>query len=195
MHIIAVTGNAGSGKSTLASSLKTESLEHIHADEINRELLNSSHPLAIYIEKCMQSPIHNSSGKVISEKLREEVFSSPEKRKLLENILHPVIMQNIQLHVSLLSRKQVCVIEIPLLFEARLQEKFERILLITAPRKTLTKRISVRNNLDEASSLAILNTQMPDQNKFNSSDDIVLNSGQSSDLATLANHLGSTYIK
>jgi dephospho-CoA kinase len=186
MRIIGITGNAGGGKSLAAQYLQSKGIPVISTDAINASLLENCPSLIDSIESLSRTRVSNGNGHLDKNALRNLVFSSKQYRKQLEQLLHPVIMSNVALQLSLLPAHPYCVVEIPLLFEANLTGWVNRILLVTARPELLLARLCERNNIDVNSAELILQNQSQDNTKLGASDDIVINN---SDLATLYDHL------
>ena len=186
MRIIGITGNAGSGKSLAASYLQSKGIPVISTDAINTCLLENCWSLARNIKFLSKTKVTDSSGNLDKNNLRNMVFSSRAFRKQLEQILHPLIMNNVSLQLSLLPEHPYCIVEIPLLFEAGLTDSVDRILLLTAREDILLGRLCERSNIDIDSAKSILNNQSQDNTKFGTSDDIVINN---LDLETLHHYL------
>lgn len=175
MKIIGLTGNAGSGKSTALNYFRSKGIDGISADAINADLRLHSQYLTIVIENTLQEKISDANGLIDTKILRDIIFTSESSRTVIEMILHPIIMENIDLQLSLLPEKPYCIIEIPLLFEAKLFSLVDSILLVASNRAELAERLKSRKQLSPVEIDAILDSQLADNNKFLLSDDIVLN--------------------
>ena len=195
MIIVAITGNAGSGKSTAVNHLLGLGASSISADAINTRLLLDSPFLAKFIEKALDQIFTNTDGSLNTASLRQTVFSSVSARNKLEQIMHPVIMDNIELHLSLITDNDYCLVELPLLFEANLQDSYTHILLITASQNNLASRLCDRPGITPQSANSILDNQLADSQKFKHASDIVLNNKDQSDLFQYLNDLHSTLTK
>lgn len=186
---IGITGNAGSGKSTVIDFLRSQGMDGISADEVNQSCRKHSKFLALILGKSLKTSVSDSNDFIDSTKLREVIFSSKDKQQCVEIILHPVIMENISLQLSLLPQSDYCFIEIPLLYEAELCSYIDTILLITADREILAKRLSSRSKLTQREAESVLTNQLPDSIKFTHSNDIVLNSDTREALQSHLEHL------
>ena len=175
MKIIGLTGNAGSGKSTALNYFRSKGIDGIGADAINADLRLHSQYLTIVIENTLHEKISDANGLIDTKILRDIIFTSESSRTVIEMILHPIIMENIDLQLSLLPEKPYCIIEIPLLFEAKLFSLVDSILLVASNRAELAERLKSRKQLSPVEIDAILDSQLADNNKFLLSDDIVLN--------------------
>ena len=195
MIVIAITGNAGSGKSAAISHLQHLGIKSISADMINASLLQHSSYLVTFIEKALDQVFSDADGNLDTSSLRQSAFSSPHSRATLERILHPVILDNIELQLSLLPSNDYCVVEVPLLFEAGWHERFPAILLITSSYQNLSSRLYSRPGIDEQAASSILDNQQPDSQKFKRASDIVLNNGDLAHLHLCLDDLHNTLTK
>lgn len=194
MKIIGITGNAGGGKSAAVSYFKSRGIGTISADRINTELLEQSEFLPPAIEKILQTRVTHTDGSLDKSRLRDMAFSSKQHRGKLEELLHPIIMQNVSIQLALLPENRYCIIEIPLLFEAHLESRVDRVILVTASREILLARLCSRNNIKQDIAESILNSQFQDNEKFFATDDIVLNTQDLDTLHTCLDLLHNQYI-
>ncbi|TNF91663.1 MAG: dephospho-CoA kinase [Gammaproteobacteria bacterium] len=193
MLTVAITGNAGSGKTTICELFQNLGATIISTDEINRILLQSSGFLIKLLEQALDQTL-STDGKPDKDKIWKAIISSPDKRETIESVLHPVIMQNVNLQLDL-CRSTYCLVEVPLLFEAGLENYFDRILLITASHSVLKNRLNNRDQAHRGNLIDILDTQMTDRIKFALSDDIIFNDGTLDVLDRQVSLLHQRYIK
>jgi len=177
MKIIGLTGNAGSGKSTALDFFRSKNIDGISTDTINADLRQHSQYLTIVIENTLQENISNDNGLIDTKKLRDVLFISKSSRAAIEMILHPIIMENVDLQLSLLPQNNYCIIEIPLLFEAGLLSCVDSVLLVASSRAELAERLNSRRQMTPGEIDAVLYSQLVDNKKFLPSNDIVLNNG------------------
>ena len=175
MKIIGLTGNAGSGKSTALDFFRSKNIDGISTDAINADLRQHSQYLAIVIENTLQEKISDDNGLIDAKRLRDVIFISESSRAAIEMILHPVIMENVDLQLSLLPQNNYCIIEIPLLFEAGLLSCVDSVLLVASNRTELAERLNSRRQMTPGEIDAILHSQLADNKKILPSNDIVLN--------------------
>jgi dephospho-CoA kinase len=194
MKIIGITGNAGGGKSAAVSYFQSRGIGTISADRINTELLQQCEFLPSAIEKVLQTSVTHTDGSLDKSRLRDITFSSKQHRQQLEELLHPVIMENISIQLALLPENQYCIIEIPLLFEAHLESRVDRVILITASLQTLLARLCRRKDIKPDIAESILDNQLQDNEKFSATDDIVLNTQDLDALHSCLDLLHNQYI-
>jgi len=123
---VAITGGIGSGKSTILQYIREMGYETYSCDEIYKEILQSKH----YIEEVQKVfPEAVSNEKIDRTVLAQIVFKDAEKRTLLNNISHPLIMQSL-LNKMKQSKGDCVFAEVPLLFEGNFESLFDEIIVI-----------------------------------------------------------------
>ena len=174
MISIAITGNAGSGKSTLMRLLSQRHITTISADTINACLLRYCVFISGWLSRLLRTPLDLSSteGK---NALAAAIASNNDDKRMVENTLHPVILQNIQLHASLAVDACYCAIEVPLLYETGLENRFDRIILLASGKNVLESRIAQRNSPGNMTAQQILAMQDCGTQRYKTSHDIIIN--------------------
>lgn len=175
MKIIGLTGNAGSGKSTALNFFTSQGIDGISVDAINTELRQHCPHLTVTLERMLGATLTGSNNLIDTRLLAQLIFSSDKARKTVEDYLHPLIMENLQLQLSVLAENNYCIVEIPLLFEAQLLATIDMVVLLTANREILVSRLTTRPAVSRDDADAILEKQLADIDKFQYSSDIVLN--------------------
>lgn len=190
-YAIALTGCIGSGKSSVASLLKLHGYKVICADSIAHEVLESctGEVVARFGEGILQedsideadtrvSDVRASSIKVDRKKLGALVFGDENARKDLESLLHPQIQERILTQANELEKS--CVpyfLDIPLFFESGAKARYPVafVAVVYAPRELCLERVKKRDNLDEKSIDARLNSQIDIEKKRELADFVIIN--------------------
>ena len=177
--LIGLTGSIASGKSLAAKWFADHGYYVISSDLIGHEFLSEPEIKEILVDRFGKDIM--VSGEIDRKKLGEIIFSDPAERKFLNELLHPLILQRIQKLIDDSSRN-VIIIEIPLLFEEKLNDHYDIILNISAEKEIRKKRLKER---DELSSVEIENriaSQMTDEVKIAGADITVFNNGSIAEL-------------
>lgn len=169
---IAITGGIGSGKSFIANHIKEKGYRVIDTDSISRELMRKGNINYLNIVKNFGNEILDESGDIDRAKLRNLVFNDEKKRQLLNRITHPNIME-IALEKS--SGSGIYFIEVPLLFEEKLDSYFDQAWVVDCSENIQVERVVKRNGLSQEEVLDIIRCQMP-RNARISKADVVINS-------------------
>lgn len=129
--IVGLTGTIASGKSAVLDRLRKLGTFCISTDALAKEVLTSR---ACYnrISVSFSPGVFLKDGSINRKKLAEEVFSDKSKRKLLESILHPLILDRALVLIKR-SHAKLIVVEVPLLFEAGLEKCFALTVCVDAP--------------------------------------------------------------
>lgn len=140
--VIGLTGAAASGKSAVLDRFRELGAFCVSTDALAKEVLTSK---ACY-HRILQSfgpGVFLKDGSIDRKKLAKAVFSDKSKRKLLESILHPEIL-NHTLALIKKSHEKMIIVEVPLLFEAGLEKCFALTVCVDAPRSLRLKRAAAR---------------------------------------------------
>ncbi len=176
MFCVALTGNVATGKSTVADTFKKEGAEVISADKIAKELTLKGNPAYQRIVDHFSEDILADNDQLDRKALRQIIFSQPEEKKWLENLLHPLIRDEIEEQVSQSSAPYV-IVEIPLHFDPKDYPYIDRVLLVTSPDHLQIERIMERDNCNKAQAKAMLKNQPDLETRMQIADDVIENSG------------------
>lgn len=172
--IIGLTGGIGSGKSAASACFEALGITVVDADIVAREVVEPGRPALASIENHFGSDILLDDGNLNRARLREIIFTSPEEKAWLEQLLHPLIREEIiqQLNPA---QSDYAILVSPLLFETDQHSLCTRTLLIDLPVEMQIDRASQRDNNDEDQIKRIIASQMSRECKLEKADDIILN--------------------
>ncbi len=176
---IALTGNIASGKSTVQGILEKKGYKVFDTDDAAHILLDTMPEIK---EVFKGYDILNSDGLVNRGQLGRIVFSAPELKKKLENIMHPAIKNKILEFFEQNKSERAVFVGIPLLFESDMRDIFDKAVLIYTDDFTRKERLILRNNYSPEYAAARMEAQMPQDEKKLLCDDIIFNNGTLSDL-------------
>jgi len=178
MKLIGLTGGIGMGKSTSASLLSLGGVPVIDTDIIAHEIVEPGQPALTEIAATFGRELIDEQGKLRRAALAEIVFSSPEKLKQLESILHPIIRDR-WLGQAIIWRREgkaLGVVVIPLLFETNAQSHFDAIICTACSPKTQHERLCARG-WTENQIAQRLAAQWPTEKKIAASNFVVWTEG------------------
>ncbi len=163
--LIAITGGIASGKSIVSKWFDKQNFSVFYADKIGHELFEERYFINKIKSIFGKEIIHDNS--IDRVKLGEIVFNSADKRKQLNELLHPEIRKRMQ-HIIDTSPQEILIFEIPLLFENSLQNAFDLTINISAQDKLRLDRIIKRDNISEEAAKKRISSQMsePDRRKL-----------------------------
>lgn len=177
--IIGITGSIGCGKTTAAQIFKKSGFKVISADEISHDSIKKNS--APYKKIIMEfgNGILGRGKNIDRKKLGDAVFNDNKKLKILNSIMHPIIMKEImrQKNFYLKNFFENIVIDAPLLLETKNENIVDKVIVIKTDEKSILKRL--KNKYSKEKIKRILNSQMPLNEKLRYADFIIDNSKDS----------------
>lgn len=185
---IAITGNIAAGKSQVENLLQEQGFLVIDTDKISHDLMEKDVDCIGIIKKEFTGfDILDECGKISREKLGLVIFSDNTFKKKLENIMHPRINKKVDEYFLQYKDSPYLFVSVPLLFETNIQSLFDKILIVIADDEIRLQRLIKRNNFDIKHARARIESQMPQSQKVEKSDFVIVNNGTLDDLKILVN--------
>ena len=186
---VAISGNIGSGKSTLANYLKSKDYPVINSDNISKKILSSDEVIKQKVKDEFGNEAYTNSG-VNKKFLAEQVFSSSEKLSRLNSILHPEVLQAIDLLVETkFADNKIIFIESAIVYEAGLESEFDYVVLVIADFDVRLRRSIKEGSYTENEFSIRDRNQIPDEQKEKKADFIFLNNDSKESLYNKADLL------
>jgi len=184
MKVIGLTGGIASGKSSVGSILQKFGVRVIGADQVAHQIYQPGTPGYAKVMQEFGPQILDAGGKINRSRLGEIVFGSAEARLKLEAITHPLIMQKINdlIDSARLQNLKIIVVEVPLLFEASLENQFDEIWVVSSTPESQLERLISRNQLTREQAIARLSAQLPICEKEAKAHVVIRNNGNFGDL-------------
>lgn len=178
MFVVGLTGGIGSGKSTAADMFAALGVPVIDTDAIAHTLTAPGSALLPTIAATLGKDILRPDGTLDRAIVRRRIFSDPETRGRLEQLLHPPIRERVEALLQLASDASYRLIVVPLLFEtSAYNHLINRSLVIDCDEARQIARAAQRSGLTEAEVRAIMAAQLPRTRRRELADDILDNSG------------------
>ena len=180
MLVLGLTGSIGMGKTTTARFFADEGVPVLDADAVVHQLYDGEAVAAI--EKAF--PGTSRDGRIDREELSRRVVGNPEALKQLEAIVHPLVRaaQARFLADAERSGAPVAVLDVPLLFETGGDRRVDAVVVVSAPADLQRARTLDRAGMTAEKFEALLQKQMPDDEKRRRAD-FVVDTSQSFDSA------------
>lgn len=177
--IIGLTGSIASGKSTVSNMLKVLGYPIIDADIVARIVVEKGTETLETITEVFGQEVVAEDGSLNREKLGGIIFSDPSKRKTLNDIIHPAIRAEMLRQKEQLLKEgyPTIIMDIPLLFESKLQSYVEKILVVTVSEEMQLERLMARNNFTLEEAKARIQSQLPLSIKEKEADAVIYNNG------------------
>ena len=193
-YCVGLTGNIASGKSTIAGLFAKLGVDVISADHIARELTTKNQVVINQIIAHFGSEVVLPSGELDRKCLRSLIFSNPQDKKWLEDLLHPLVRLGIEQQISH-SQSPYCLIEIPLLINKQFYPYLNRILVVTSPIGLQITRVMQRDQCTKVEALAVISKQVSLDAHLKGADDVLSNDADLESLRQKVEMLHSSYLR
>lgn len=181
--ILGLTGGIGSGKSTVSKIFLSMGIKVFDADLIAKDILESEEVKEEIKKKLGKNFIDSKNNSVNKELLKKEVFNNPEKLKILNEIVHPkVIDEYRKKYLEFRDKKEIVIFDVPLLFEVDLEKYCDKVIVVDIDSKIQIERIKSRDNIDIDLIKKIIAAQMSREERNKKADIIIENNGSLEDL-------------
>jgi dephospho-CoA kinase len=179
MLLVGLTGNIGSGKSTVDQLLSERGATIIDADVLSRRAVEIGTPAYKSIVERWGTSILGPDGMLDRGALRRIVFSEPAELEQLNTLVHPEVerMRAELVEAARVRGDKLVVCDVPLLFERKMTDLFDRIVLVDAPRPVRLERLVRERGLRETEAMDMIVAQMPAELKRARADFVIDNIG------------------
>lgn len=181
MKVIGLTGGIATGKSTAEKILEELGAYVIDADKVVHFLYEKKEVLEEVKKYFPQAFINDNLDK---KKLASIIFSDSKKRKILENIIHPKVNQEIEKWLKEVEEKDknaICIVSVPLMIETGSYKKYDKIILIYTPKHIQIERL-IKKGFTKEEAISRINAQMDIEEKKKYATYIIDNTGTIEDL-------------
>lgn len=169
----AIVGNIASGKSEMEKYIEKKGFVVFNTDFMTHDILTDRPEVA----KAFTDYDVFEYGKLSKDKLAKLVFAEPDLKKKLEEIVHPLILSEIEQIFKVYSDEKAVFISVPLLFEVGWEKYFDKIIFIKSDDKTRLNRLMKRNGYNREYAKQRIDAQMSQNNKCEKSDYVIENNG------------------
>ena len=178
MLLVGLTGNIASGKSSVAESFAKKGATVIDADLLARQVVEPGSPALDSIAKRWPS-VFAANGELDRAALRRIVFANPADREALNGIVHPRVeaMRAAEIEEAEERGDRIVICDIPLLYEKDMAARFDKVILVDAPRALRLQRLTRERDLPRDEAEAMMDAQMPADAKRARADYIIDNAG------------------
>ena len=175
MLTIALTGGIACGKSTVAAMLRELGASVVDADAISRSLTAPGGPALPLIREAFGDEVFETDGTLSRPALSAKVFGNPQALAKLNAITHPMIRQEMERQADSCRKAgaKVVVLDVPLLFEAGMQDMGDLVLCAVCPEEVQIARMASRNGFDRETALGRIRSQMSVDEKASRSDLVI----------------------
>jgi len=171
--VIGLTGGIASGKSFVTSYLKKINIPVHESDEVIKHIYKK--PTQIFISFLKKTGLQNviNKKKINKYKIREEIFNNKKKKDIIETYLHAEVRKSREEFLKKNKNKKIIFLDIPLLFEKKLEKNFHYVCSTIAPLETRKARAMNRLGMNKKILEKIIKSQIKDGERKNKSDFII----------------------
>jgi dephospho-CoA kinase len=175
-----LTGGIASGKTTVARMFSELGALVLDADEAARAVVEPGASGWRKLREVLGDDYFDHQGLLDRAKLRRQIVSDPECRARINRLLHPEIARHLEKGWTRCRESEPdrpILFDIPLLFEARTESRFDVVVLVYVPASVQVERLMSRDHLSREEAEATLKMQLPIDDKKARSDWVIDNGG------------------
>ena len=176
--IVGLTGGIGSGKTTIANFFAEHNVVIVDADIVARDVVAVGSPALAQISQHFGANFIQADGQLNRALLRKQIFSNDTDKSWLNNLLHPLIGEQLIAQMQAANSKY-CLLVAPLLIENDLIKLVNRVLVIDVSETTQINRTTKRDNNSVEQVQAIISSQASRKVKQEHADDLLNNDNSS----------------
>lgn len=190
MKIIGITGNSGSGKSTISKLIsKNYEAKIIDADKIAKEMTKNNGEYLQAIRQAFGNEVIKNN-ELDRKKLADIVFLNRAEKEKLDDLTFEYVVEKIkkELEANQNLDYQYIILDVPLLFESKLDKLCDYTIGVIAPKTEKIKRICKRDKLSKEKALQRLNSQ-PNDEFFTKNCNTVINNENKEETIKMMNEI------
>ena len=190
MKIIGITGNSGSGKSTISKLIsKNYEAKIIDADKIAKEMTKNNGEYLQAIRQAFGNDVIKNN-ELDRKKLADIVFLNRAEKEKLDGLTFEYVVEEIkkELETNQNLDYQYIILDVPLLFESKLDKLCDYTIGVIAPKTEKIKSICKRDKLSKEKALQRLNSQ-PNDEFFTKNCNTVINNENKEETIKMVNEI------
>jgi dephospho-CoA kinase len=172
--ILGLTGGIGSGKTAVAEHFGTLGVHWVDADHAARWVVEPGRPALSLIRQHFGESVIAADGSLNRSALRQLVFQDPAQRQWLEQLLHPLIREEVAEHLAQ-ARSPYAIMMSPLLIESGQYKQTNRVLVVDVPEALQLQRAMRRDQASEEQIRAIFKAQASRDERLSYADEVLSN--------------------
>ncbi|MDD5136294.1 MAG: dephospho-CoA kinase [Candidatus Omnitrophica bacterium] len=175
MMVIGLTGSFGTGKSFVASVFRSLGAKVVDADSIAHKVIRRGSPAYSRIVRLFGRDVLNSANEIDRKKLGEQAFRDAGLLGKLNRIVHPEVIRRIKRSIAEVSKKDVVVIDAPLLVEAGLDRCVDKLIVVKCSKRRQIERCQEKFCMEREGILRRIASQIPLKKKIKMADFVINN--------------------
>ena len=189
---VGITGTIASGKTSVSILLKRRGFTVFNSDNYAKMATHQGNPCYEKLVEILSKDVVDDSGDIDRKKMAACIFSDEEKRKAVNEIVHPYVKEGMQIFFTNHKADKIVFAEVPLLFEANMQNDFDKIVVVTCDKDIAIKRMMEDREYSKQQALARYASQLDPEYQKQQADTVIENNGDLKELDALINkYVGS----
>lgn len=182
--VIGITGGVGSGKSTVLSLLEKEyQAEICMADELGHEVMRRGGAAYEKILETFGEEVLDQDGEIHRDTLAKIVYGDSGKLKVLNQIIHPMVLNEMRLRAENTKENDILVLETAILFETGCDEFCDEVWGVITDNEVRMKRLEESRGYTREKALSIMAKQLSNEELQGRCDRVIINDGDALALA------------
>ena len=178
-YLLGITGGIGSGKSTVSKIFEVLGVKIYQSDDMAKYLMENDNKLISSIINYFGKESY-IDGKINKEYISQNVFYDKEKLKTINNLVHPVVINNFKKWCLIHKNEKILIKEAALLFASKSYKELDFIICVYAEKKLRISRILKRDSYRTKDQIEhIIKSQLTDKESFEKADYILENNEKS----------------
>jgi dephospho-CoA kinase len=183
MLLVGLTGGIGSGKTTVARMLEERGAVVIDADDLARRAVDPGTPGFVRLIDEFGQRMVDGHGGLNRSALADVVFTDPDARRRLEEIVHPEVARMFAEETApYRDTNRVVVYSVPLLVEAGLRDAFDLVIVVEAPEEARIARLQADRGMSASAVRERMSAQAGDAERRRAANIVVRNDRSLEDL-------------
>ncbi len=177
MTLVGLTGGIGSGKSYIASIFEHLDVPVYYADDRSKKIMTDNSEVVERVKGLLGQDAYFENGRLNKQYIAQKIFSDFELKKKLEAIVHPAVKKDFSDWVDQNKDEKLLIKESALLIESGSYKEMDFVVVVSAPVDLRIKRVMVRDKKSKEEVIALINSQLSDDERIKFANFVIDNSG------------------
>ena len=186
---LGITGTIASGKTTTAVLLKEKGIPVFNSDHYAKLAYEKDSEIYDEMVDRFGNDILDDDAEIDLEKLADIIFHDEEKRKAVDDIVHPFVREGVIRFFKNNRGFPIVAAEVPLLFEAGFEDLFDKIIVVTCDEEIAINRLVENRNYTYEDALSRIQSQISPEIQISKADRVLYNNTHLEDLDAQVNQL------
>lgn len=174
---IGITGTIASGKTSVSILLRRRGFPVFNSDQYTKRARYKGNPVCESIIEKYGEDLRANSGDIDDQKLANLIFHDEEARQFVNRVMFPYVIEGMRKFFKSHEKDPLVFAEVPLLFEAKLEEEFDEIMVVTCSKDVAIKRMEEDRDYTEEQALSRYQTQYDPHYQIEHADVVIYNDG------------------